>query len=312
MRVLVTGGAGFIGSHLVDALTRRGDDVVVLDNFRRGQRAYLPAGCEVIDGDIRDGNAVRGAVGGVELVYHLAAQSNVMGAMSDVDYSFTTNVVGTFTVLHESAAAEVRRLVFASSREVYGEPAQLPVVETAPTNPKNAYGASKVAGEAYCLAWSSMSKMEVQVLRFANVYGPRDTGRVIPLWVSRALAGAPLQVHGGQQLLDFVWVGTAVESLLIAGDRPPTAPINVGSGKGTALLDLAASVLAATGSKSEIHVTEARAAEVVRFVADTTRMREHLRVKPLSEPLERLRALVTAIEREMSCGENRCDGRNHV
>jgi UDP-glucose 4-epimerase len=188
MRVLVTGGAGFIGSHLVDALVGRGDEVLVLDNFRRGLMKHIDghvsAGrVHLIRGDIRDEAAVSGAMSGVELVYHLAAQSNVLGAVQDMDYSFSTNVVGTFNVLKAASAAAVRRVVFSTSREVYGEPDEIPVQERAPLRAKNPYGASKIAGELYCGVWETATSMDCKVLRFANVYGPRDRDRVIPHWL---------------------------------------------------------------------------------------------------------------------------------
>src|SRR5690606_7722392 len=112
---------------------------------------------------------------------------NVMGAVADAEYSFTTNVGGTFNVLRAAASADVRRVVFASSREVYGEPETLPVSESAPYKPKNAYGASKASGEAFCSGWAATAGFEVQILRLANVYGPRDSERVIPTWIQCAL-----------------------------------------------------------------------------------------------------------------------------
>jgi UDP-glucose 4-epimerase len=284
LRSLVTGGAGFIGSHLVDALVARGDDVVVLDNLRRARR-LPPPGVEFIQGDVRDQACVARAVVGCELVFHLAAQSNVLGAMSDVEYSFSTNVVGTFNVLAAASAAGVGRLVFSSSREVYGEATLLPVPETAPLAAKNPYGASKVAGEAYCRVWESLGDMRVAVLRFANVYGARDAGRVIPLWIERARDRLPLQVFGGDQVLDLVPVRTCVDALLSSAERMPGTPVNVGSGMGTPILALAERVLAVAGHRGGIDRQPARSAEVVRFVADVTRMRTLLGIEPPPDPL---------------------------
>src|SRR5450432_2837142 len=154
-KAVVTGGAGFIGGHLVDRLVARGDEVVVLDNMKRGRRekleAHLRTGrARLVEGDIRSFDAIAAVVPGCDVVYHLAAQSNVMGAVQDPDYSVTTNVLGTFNVLRAAAEARVRRVVFTSSREVYGEPRTLPAREDQPMLAKNPYGASKVAGEAYC------------------------------------------------------------------------------------------------------------------------------------------------------------------
>lgn len=296
MRVLVTGGAGFLGSHLVDALVERGDDVVVLDNLRRGSlkhlEGHLSAGrAAMLTGDVRDYEVVLRATDGVEAVFHLAAQSNVMGAMQDPDYSLTTNVVGTFNVLKAASMARARRVVFSSSREVYGEPESLPVAEAAPILPKSLYGASKVAGEAYCRAWRRAGGPECQVLRFANLYGPRDRDRVIPLWIARARAGDPLQMYGGEQMLDFLWVGHAVSALLAAARCPEEGPINVGSGTGTRLSDLAQRILQLTGGRSTLQLLPAREVEVVRFVAEISRMRRILAVEPEEDPLASLRAL---------------------
>src|SRR5437763_14423106 len=189
MKALVTGGAGFIGAHLVAALVAAGAEVVVLDNLRRGDRARLDAighaaragALRLIEGDVRDRDTVRAATTGVERVYHLAAQSNVLGAVSDVDYSFSSNVVGTYNVLVVAREAAVGRMVFSSSREVYGEVDQVPVAEDRPLNPKNAYGASKVAGEVYCRVVQNTYELDRSVLRVAKVYGPGHSRCVSPL-----------------------------------------------------------------------------------------------------------------------------------
>ena len=158
MRILVTGGAGFIGGNLVNRLVSMGaGNVLVLDNLHRGYFPRFAARrdrkAEFRKVDIsRPGRPRRCPVRGREMVFHLAAQSNVMGAVADAGYSFTTNVVGTYNVLQSAAAAGVKRLVFPSSREVYGDPRAIPVPETAPLRAKNAYGASKIAGEVYCWA----------------------------------------------------------------------------------------------------------------------------------------------------------------
>lgn len=293
MRVLVTGGAGFIGSHLVDALVAQGNDVVVLDNFKRGRREHIDAHVRagrvrLITGDIRDEQTVFDAMDGVELVYHLAAQSNVMGAVEDMDYSFSTNVVGTYIVLKCAAAAGVRRVVFSSSREVYGDPVEIPVREDAPLIAKNPYGASKLAGEAYCRVWQATTGLDCMVLRFANVYGPRDRDRVIPRWLTRASEGDALEVYGGHQVIDFVWVGQAVRALLAAATCVNDGPVNVGSGAGTPIIDLGERILALTNARSELRVLPPRSIEVVRFVADVSRMRSVLGIEPEGDPLAQL------------------------
>lgn len=280
---LVTGGAGFIGSHLVERLVR--DDlgkVTALDNMHRGNIAHL-AECRdrirFIWADVRDEVALRAAMLDVDVVFHLAAQSNVLGAEYDSDYAVSTNVLGTINVLRAAQAA-VRRVVFSSSREVYGDPDVLPVPETAPMRPKNSYGASKVAGEAYCRAFQQAG-LEITVLRLANVYGPRDSDRVIPIFLRNSQRGEPLVVYGGSQVVDFVWVADAVDSLVRAATVPPvTEPINVGSGLGISILDLAKTILSITGSHSDLQILPARSLETCRFAADTRRMQTQLGLAP--------------------------------
>lgn len=298
-KVVVTGGAGFIGSHLVDRLVRDGAaQVVIVDNLFRGKVANLaqhegnPAltFCQV---DIRDEEAVRAAVAGAEVVYHLAAQSNVMGALGDIDYSFGTNVVGTFNVLKAARDGGVRRVVFSSSREVYGEAEYLPVDEDHPLNAKNSYGASKAAGEFYCRVFHSDFGLETAVLRLANVYGPRDFGRVIPLWLGRAAAGENLIVYGGKQVIDFVWIDTVVEALVRAATAEVMGvPINVGSGRGTPILELAERILALFGAGSRLDHQPARSVEVVAFTAAVGRMGALLNLEAADDPLGYLPEMV--------------------
>jgi len=297
-KALVTGGAGFIGAHLVARLVQRGLDVVVLDNMRRGSLEKLLPFIEqrrvqLIEEDVRRLDVVADVVRGCDTVYHLAAQSNVMGAVDDADYSITTNVLGTFNVLRSAAAARVPRVVFASSREVYGDPKRLPVDEAHPLLAKNAYGASKVAGEAYCRTFASADALSIPIVRLSNVYGPGDTGRVIPLWLEAALEGRDLQVYGGEQIIDFLWVGTAVDALILAAEKGLPGPVNIGSGAGTRILDLGRRVLDVTGSKSEIVQTAARDIEVARFVADVRLMRS-LGLEPDADPLLHLGEMVAA------------------
>lgn len=294
-RALVTGGAGFIGRYLVDRLVERGDDVVVLDNLRRGTRAaiggHIDAGAiNFIEGDIRDAATLRDAMTRAETVYHLAAQSNVMGAIEDEDYSFTTNALGTVNVLRIATELGVKRVVFSSSREVYGEAQYTPVDEDHAMAAKNPYGASKVAGEAYCRTYAHCYGLDVAILRLANVYGQGDRDRVIPLWLEEAAAGRELRVFGGSQVLDFVGVNTVVDALVLAGERGLDGPTNIGSGTGTSIIELANRILEVTGSRSAIHRVAARGVEVNRFIADVARMRA-LGIQPDSDPLIHLAAM---------------------
>lgn len=300
--VVVTGGAGFIGSHLVDAILATGRArVTVLDNLRRGRLENLgewrgDPRLTVTIGDIRDLGTVVEALDGATLVYHLAAQSTVMGAAKDPDYAFATNVVGTYNVLKAAARHRVRRVVFASSREVYGEPVSLPVDESHPLFSINTYGASKVAGEAICRAFSHETRLDTTVLRLANVYGERDFGRVIPQWIVQAREGADLLVYGGEQILDFIWVGDVTKALMGAANAPmPLPPINIANGTGTKILDLARRVMHLSGSPGEVHVLPRRSIEVTRFIGSTDRMSQFLGVAPATDPLGHLGGMIRAV-----------------
>jgi UDP-glucose 4-epimerase len=270
--VLVTGGAGFIGSHLTRRLVEKGCRTTVIDNLHTGRLANLGAclnSIRFVEADIRNREPLERSMQGAHVVFHLAAQSNVLGASADVDYSMSTNVVGTANVVRAARAAGVRRVVFTSSREVYGEPAELPVPETAPLNPKNAYGMSKLAGEM-CCGMSAGQGPETTIVRIANAYGPGDRERVIPRFIAKALAGSPLVVYGGNQVLDFVPVDYVVDALLRLGlGSYVPGPINIGSGQGTTILELAGKILSLSNSTSELQVVRRREIEVSRFVAST-------------------------------------------
>jgi UDP-glucose 4-epimerase len=301
MYVVVTGGAGFIGSHLVDALLERtGDSVLVLDNLRRGRLSHLNGHCgnprfKFLPGDVRDPAFLLEALRDAEVVYHLAGQANVMGALSEPRYTFESNVIGTYNVLDAALQCRVRRVVFASSREAYGEPRRVPVAEDEALAAKNTYGASKVAAEAYCRTYAHVFGLETAILRFASVYGPRDSDRIIPKWIDDALQGRPIEIHGGRQVIDFVWIGVAVDALLRAASADASEfPINVGSGIGTPIGELAARILSVTDSRSRMLVTPDRGAEVRRFIADVSRLRMHLGVVPGDDPLDHLQHLAGA------------------
>lgn len=248
-RYLVTGGAGFIGSHLVEELVRRRQRVRVLDNFSSGRRenlAHLAGDVEVIEGDIRDIAAVREAMEGVDYVLHQAALASVPASVADPQMTDQVNVGGTLNVLLAARDAQVRRVVFASSCAVYGDSPALPKREQMPPEPLSPYAASKLAGEGYCRAFHQVYGLPTVMLRYFNVFGPRQDPQsqyaaVIPKFIYSALSGRVLTVFGdGQQSRDFVYVANVVMANLLAcqADAAVGHVINVASGRSYSLLEL--------------------------------------------------------------------------
>lgn len=300
--VLITGGAGFIGIHLAREIVRSGiAKVRILDNLHRGNPEKLQAigNVDLKVADIRDDEALRNMMKGCNVVFHLAAQSNVIGAAQDAAYSIGTNVLGTHGVLAAARDAGVRRFVFTSSREVYGDPQAVPVSEDTSLFPKNLYGASKCAGEAYCMAMR-VDGLETVVLRLANVYGPGDRDRVIPIFARNALVGAPLVLYGGNQIVDFVWIGDVVHALVQAGFGDYIdVPVNIGGGRGMTIHELAARVISDTGSSSPIAIVPPREIEVAKFVARIDASRRLLGMPERIDPLFRLKETIEALKRDM-------------
>jgi len=294
-RILITGGAGFIGSHLIDALLKMNDiQVRILDNLNHPNAARVDefrcdSRLEFIDGDVRHLPTVMQAVKNCDLIFHLAAQSNVMRAEADPVYVFETNVNGTFNVLHSALKNGVARVVFSSSREVYGDSQALPVNEDAPLQPRNIYGVTKVSGELQCRLFREQYGLDVRVVRLSNVYGSGDSDRVIPRFCHAIQNGQPLTLYGGEQVIDFIWIQDAVRSLWeISQLTGCNEPINCGSGHGITVRQLAENLCAVSQTQVELQVMPSRVAEVSRFIADTTRMRTILGWSPDSQSLNYL------------------------
>jgi UDP-glucose 4-epimerase len=276
LMIAVTGAAGFIGRSLVRKLLDHGERVLALDNLHRGDLRRLDSRVEFRCVDIRNRSALQAALDGAQEIYHLAAQSNVIGAGEDPGYSVSTNVLGTYNVFACARELGVRKVLFTSSREVYGDVSSLPVDETWPLNPKNAYGMSKAAGELYCQEFRR-SGLNIITLRLANVYGAGDSGRVIPLFTDRAMSSEDLTIFGQGKILDFVHVDDVVSALISAGEANQLQPVyNIGSGIGTTLEDLALQIIALAGSASSIRHGNSRSIEVDRYVANTERARREL------------------------------------
>jgi len=299
MKIFITGGAGFIGSHLVDKLVSLNHQIIVFDNLFRGKKSNIEThiksnAIRFVNGDIRDFNSLIRESSGCDVVFHLAAQSNVMGSISDVDYSFQTNVVGTYNVLSAAQKNGIKRFVFSSSRESYGEAQTIPVDEHHALDSKNSYGASKVAGEKYCQVFQNMFDLEVVILRFSNVYGPRDFDRVIPIFLNNVKNNIDINIFGGKQVIDFISVETITDVLIdsITNKKVLDGPTNVGSGKGTTLFELAEIIRNLIPTKSEIKVEVARSVEVVKFISSLKRFNQVFDIKMDENPLHGLSNMI--------------------
>ena len=246
-KVLVTGGAGFIGSHLVDALIGRGLQVRVVDNFVNGRREDLNSAAEIVIGDVRNIDSIRAAFDGVDCVFHTAALPRVMLSIERPVETHLTNVVGTLNALVAARDAGVRRFVYSGSSSVYGTQQELPLIESMTPNPLNPYALQKLAGEQYTRLFHRLFGMETLTLRYFNVYGPRMSTEgayvtVIGVFIRDRLAGRPLTIHGdGEQTRDFTHVRDVVRASLAAmvATVADGRAINIGRGQSMSINQIA-------------------------------------------------------------------------
>ena len=302
MKALVTGGAGFIGSHVVDALVARGHAALVFDDFSTGREENVGPAAVVLKGDLGDPAAIREAVEGIEVVFHLGAHGSVARSLADPIGSDHANTRGTLAVLGAALDAGVRRVVFASSSSVYGGAAERPTPETAPLVPRSPYAVTKLAGEHYCRVFTELHGLETVALRFFNVFGPRQRpdsayAAVIPAFIDALLSGRPPTVHGdGRQSRDFTYVGDVVAACLAAATAPAAAcsgkVYNVGAGGEHSLLDLLSALGAILGTEPRPVHTGPRSGDVAHTLAGITRARRDLGFQPAHSFEEGLRRTV--------------------
>ena len=287
---LVTGGAGFIGSNVVEALVRRGDRVRVLDDFSTGRRENLAAfdGIDLIEGDLRDPEVVRRAVSGVDGVFHQAALRSVPRSVDDPRSSNEVNVTGTLELLLACREARVGRVVYASSSSVYGDDKTLPKSETLATRPVSPYAISKLAAEHYCQVFARLYGLETVSLRYFNVFGPRQNpeskyAAVIPRFLELALRGEALEVHGdGEQSRDFTFIDNVVQGNLRAMESPGVSGevFNIACGTRHSLLAIADAIGDFLGRHPvRRHVTP-RAGDVRHTLADISKAERLLGYRP--------------------------------
>lgn len=281
-RVLVTGGAGFIGSHIAEAYLREGWEVVVLDDLSRGQQANVPKAAQFVRADIRSPEARRlVATGRFDVMNHQAAQIDVRVSVDRPAFDSEINVVGFVNLLDGAGEGGVKRVIFASSGGVvYGDPATVPTPETAPKMPVSPYGVSKLAGEYYMRALAALRGFEGIAMRYANVFGPRQDPKseagVVSIFVSRLLAKQPFTIFGdGRQTRDYVFVRDVARANLLASTSPvskngdfDTPAFNVATSVQRSVLDLASSVGKVLGQQPKLEFAPARAGELVRSALD--------------------------------------------
>ena len=293
MRYLITGGAGFIGSHLVEHLIARGDDVVVLDDFSTGRRENLEAfdgDFELIEGTLLDPDTCARAVRGADYVMHEGAIPSVPRSVKDPLTSHEACVTGTLNMLIAARDAQVRRFVYAASSSAYGNTAELPKHEGMLPRPLSPYAASKYAGECYCRAFHATFGMSTVALRYFNIFGPRQDpnsqyAAAIAKFISSALSGTSPSIYGdGEQTRDFTYVANAVAANLLAcqaGDDANGDVFNVGCGERISVNDLWSRIRKATGASVEPTYVETRAGDVRDSLASLEKIGRVLGYKPI-------------------------------
>lgn len=300
-RAVVTGGAGFVGSHVVDALLDEGASVSVIDNFDTGKRANLPkcpeaSGLKVIPGDISDGKFVSNAIGDVDFIFHLAATS-LMPSLADPVRDLMVNSLGTLNLLLAAKSSPmIKMFVHSSTGSVYGQPMIDPQTEDHPLNPTTPYGVSKLAAEKYGLMMSSLNGLPYVSLRYYNVYGPRQSMMgVIPTFIDRALNRLPLLVDGdGTQERCFTYVQDVARATVDAALRSEAkgGTFNIAAGPSVRIIDLARLVNELTANRAPIEFRSPRPGEISAFRPDITRAKKTLRFSPTISLREGLRTTI--------------------
>ena len=306
MKVLVTGGAGFIGSNLVRGLLERGDQVRVLDNFSTGNRANLDeveADIELVEGELRSYERVHAATRGVEIVFHQGALPSVPRSVQDPLTTNAVNVEGTVNVLLAARDEQVRRVVCASSSSVYGNSGTLPRREDAAPDPISPYAVAKLAAERYCVSAARVYPLETVALRYFNVFGPGQNphsqyAAVVPRFISAIAAGEPVPVYGdGEQSRDFTFVANVIEANLLAAEADGVSGtvLNIANGSQSTVNELADTIGAIVGKPVEKEYLPPRPGDVRHSWADVSEARRLLGFEPRVGLEEGLRRTVDAL-----------------
>jgi UDP-glucose 4-epimerase len=300
MKAVVTGGAGFIGSNLVDALLERGDEVVIVDNLTTGKRnnveQALANGARLVEADIRDGQALRDLFEEVrpDVVFHFAAQIDVRKSVADTPLDAMVNVVGTINVLEAALTVGARVVNSSTGGAIYGEGKVIPAPEDHPAEPEAPYGQSKFAAEGYLELYRRLHGVSTVSLRYGNVYGPRQDplgeAGVIAIFCGKLIEGSKPKIFGsGEQTRDYVYVGDVVAANIAAAESQATGAFNIGTGRQTSVLDIVEALKTHADGEFEPEMAPERPGEVQHIALDYTRAREELGFEPkvgLEEGLE--------------------------
>jgi UDP-glucose 4-epimerase len=287
-RVLVTGGAGFVGGALARRLAAGGAHVSVIDDFSTGRPEAVPAGSTVVQGSITDVDTVRALVAEHPWIFHLAARS-IIASTRDPREDFETNAAGTLNLLLAARECRVERLVYASSASIYGNPRTLPINEDDSVAALSPYAASKLCGEQYCLAFHASYGVPAAIVRYSNVYGPgqrwdNPNSGVVTKFLAAAAAGRPMPIHGdGQQTRDFTFVEDAVDATLIAGTHPRAEGevFNVGTGIETSVIEVARTIARSLGVEPAVeHIDRRDIDNIRRRALNIEKIRRTLRWSP--------------------------------
>lgn len=294
MRCLVTGGAGFIGSHIAEKLVSLGNDVIIFDNLSVGNIDNIPKKCILVKSDIKNRQELLKAMRNVEVVFHDAAFVSIRGSFEKIDTVIGDNFLGTLNVLECAAEENVKKIVVASSMDVYGEPEYLPVDETHPLKTKSPYGLSKIFGEKLCERFNKDHVIECVALRYFNTYGIRQTPSsyvgVITTFINKALRKEPLTIYGdGSQIRDYVWVNDVADANILAMKSGIKGIFNVGSGSQYSVNQIADMIIKKLGGRKEY--LPRPAGDIDKIVSDISKAKKLLGYSPkgrLSEILPEL------------------------
>lgn len=288
-RCLVTGGAGFIGGHIVEALVALGDEVVVLDNLSSGDlsniEAFVPHRVTFVKGDIADHKTLSHCLQGVDVVFHLAARISVPESLlKPIDY-LKTNVEGTLNLLFAAKTAGVKQVVISSTAAIYGDNPVVPKLETMLPEPKSPYAVGKLDAEYYGQIYAERGGMQVACLRYFNVFGPRQNpnsayAAAVPIFITKAMANEPLTIYGdGEQTRDFIYVKDVAAANLLAAEGA-SGVYNVAYSGATTINDIAHAILRLTHSSSNIIYASERPGDIKHSYADNQKIRQELDFKP--------------------------------